>query len=474
MSTPTPPNILWICCDQQRYDTISSLGNPLIRTPNIDGLVERGVSFDRAYCQSPVCSPSRASFLTGRYPRTTRCRQNGQKIPDAERLVPRLLADAGYTCGLSGKLHLASCANGRVAQRIDDGYDYFYWSHHPNPDWPENQYIQWLTAKGLTFEDLYDGPEYHYIKEGIPTQHHQTTWCAEMAIDFIRRRQGLPWMYSVNVFDPHHPFDPPKEYLDRYDPADMRPPKYREGELDNKPKFQQLDHQWAHNEPGYFHTAAMTAEDHAHVRAAYYAMIELIDDQVGRMIDVLTETDQLENTIVIFMSDHGEMLGDHGIYLKGPHFYEEAIRVPLIFSWPKRFKSGVRSGGLVELVDIAPTLVEAAGASEAEGMQGTSLMSILIGEADPQEHGDQIFCEYYNSWTHDDAYSTMLRTEDKKIVVHHGHLTGELYDLAADPDEFENLWDEPGHRALKNDLLKECFDASVFTMDPLPRRLGDF
>src|SRR5690606_23858148 len=124
------PNILWICSDQQRFDTITALGNQRIRTPCLDRLADEGVAFTHAYCQSPVCTPSRASFLTGRYPRTTRCRQNGQKIPADERLLPRILADAGYVCGLAGKLHLASCSDGKVEDRIDDGYEVFHWSHH--------------------------------------------------------------------------------------------------------------------------------------------------------------------------------------------------------------------------------------------------------------------------------------------------------------------------------------------------------
>ena len=118
--TDQRPNILWLCTDQQRYDTISALGNSLVRSPHVDSLVDEGVAFTQAYCQSPVCAPSRASFLTGRYPRTTRCRQNGQQIPDDEVLISRMLANAGYRCGLAGKLHLASCSDGKVEQRIDD------------------------------------------------------------------------------------------------------------------------------------------------------------------------------------------------------------------------------------------------------------------------------------------------------------------------------------------------------------------
>ena len=147
---PSRPNILWLCTDQQRFDTIAAHGNPLLRTPHLDQLATEGVSFRQAYCQSPVCTPSRASFLTGRYPRTTRCRQNGQRMPADEILLPKMFADAGYRCGLAGKLHLASCSDGKVEARIDDGYrdEDFHWSHHPQPDWGhDNAYTRWLEIE---------------------------------------------------------------------------------------------------------------------------------------------------------------------------------------------------------------------------------------------------------------------------------------------------------------------------------------
>jgi len=469
-----PPNILWICTDQQRYDTISALGNPLIRTPHIDSLVASGVSFTRAYCQSTVCSPSRASFLTGRYPRTTGCRQNGQQLPARERLISRLFADAGYTCGLAGKQHLASCADGRVEARGDDGYQQFHWSHHPQPDWPENEYSQWLAEQGQSWQSLYDGPETAYTKHGIPAAYHQTTWCANKTIDFVQQHQDAPWFFSFNCFDPHHPFDPPADYLQRYQPEQMPLPKFQPGELSNKPRYQQLDHEWAHNEPGFFPVSSMTTADHQEVTAAYYAMVELIDDQVGRILNALEETGQRERTIVLFMSDHGEMLGDHGLYLKGPHFYEPSIHVPLILSWPNQFKSNLQADGLVELVDLAPTLLAAAGESIPASMQGRSLLPILNGKQDPAKHRDYVYCEYYNAWTHHRSYGTMMRTRDHKIVVYHGVEDGELYDLDSDPDEFNNLYDQPAAAELRYQLLKSAFDASVFTMDPLPERLGPF
>jgi arylsulfatase len=482
--TEPHPNILLICTDQQRYDTINALGNPLVRSPHIDMLIESGVACTNVFAQSPVCTASRASFLTGRYPRTTRCRQNGQRIPEDERLFSRLLADEGYYCGLAGKLHLSSCANGQVEDRIDDGFQLFHWSHHPQPDWQENAYTQWLTAQGKTWDELYNSQANQgtpYVKPGVPAKYHQTTWCADMTIDFIRDRKTTapdqPWLFVFNCFDPHHPFDPPADYLDKYFADDIPLPKYKPGELNTKPQYQQLDHQWAHNNKNEYDIAAMTDQDKREVTAAYYAMCELIDDNVGRMIAALDETDQRKDTLVIFMSDHGELLGDHGIYLKGPHFYDEAIHVPLVFNWPGQLKAGSKVTGLVELTDLAPTIMQAAGYAAPNRMQGQGLLPQLQGRVEGSHVRDHVFSEYYNAWTHDHAYGSMLRTTNTKIIVYHGEVegvSGELYDLTKDPDEFENLWDKPKHKALQKEMTKRCFDASVFTMDPLPERKGQF
>jgi len=490
MSTSKQPNILWLCTDQQRFDTIRALGNSRINTPNLDQLVADGTSFTNAFCQSPVCSPSRASFLTGRYPRTTRCRQNGQQIPSDELLLPKLFADAGYRCGLVGKLHLSSCSDGKVEQRIDDGYEVFDWSHHPQPDWPENAYSQWLEKQGVSWQQLYYQPDADadgdsggkssskFVKRGVPAEYHQTTFCAERAIDFIKEssEEDRPWFFSFNCFDPHHPFDPPPEYLQRYDPSDMPLPKQQDGELAEKSTFQQLDHEWAYNNPGEFHTSSLNENDKREVTAAYYAMCELIDDQVGRILQALDESGQRENTIVIFMSDHGEMLGDHGLYYKGPYFYDEAIRVPLILRWPGKFQSGLKNDDLLELIDLAPTLLQAAGIKKpADRLQGRSMLPVLTGSADNSIPAREfVFCEYYNSCSHPDAYATMIRSKEEKIVAYHGSDQGELYDLKNDPDEFHNLWSDPSQTERKIRLLKRCFDASVFTMDPGPPRLGWF
>lgn len=469
------PNILWICTDQQRFDTIAALGNEFIRTPNFDRLMSQGVTFTHAFAQNPVCTPSRASFLTGRYPRTTGARQNGQAIPPDEVLITRMLADAGYDCGLSGKLHIAPC-QGRVEERIDDGYRGFHWSHDPHPKWKENEYIQWLESKGYEWKDLYHPVGYAYA--GVPAELHQTTWCFDRAIDFIKEKRQAPWLMSINVFAPHHPFDPPKEYFDRYDPDKLRDPDYKAGELADKPIFQRVDHDGAYGGMllGF---SKMTPRERREVTAAYYAMIEQIDDNVGRILQMLDDTGQRENTIVIFMSDHGELLGDHGMYLKGPHMYDCSIRVPLIISWPGRFKAGLKSDALVELVDLVPTLLTALDMPIPVRVQGRSLYDICTGTADPHKHKDYIYAEYYigqpfHRALKDQPLLTTVRTRTSKLTSYAGMEIGELYDLEADPGEHDNLWESPERGDLKMRMLKLCFDASVLTQDPLPERVADW
>ena len=469
------PNILWICSDQQRWDTLGCYGNKFVRTPTLDRLAANGTQFEHCFSQSPVCTPSRASFLTGRYPRTTRARQNGQGIPEDEVLVTKMLADAGYACGLSGKLHLSPCNPKwckEMERRIDDGYGAFHWSHHSGGGWDTNEYHLWLKEKGHAFmQDSH--PECKYINLGPPEELHQTTWCAEKAIDFMQEKQGTPWLFSVNMFDPHHPFDAPEERLEHYMDMlkDIPLPNYEEGELENKPRYQKIDHTGPYGGGG-AHYDVKTEKDHRMIRASYWAMCDIIDSQVGRMLDALDQTGQIDNTIVIFTSDHGEMLGDHGIYLKGPYFYEPAVRVPLIISWPGHVLAQ-KSTALVELTDIGQTLLDALGMAHHEGMQGRSLWPLLTGKADGKTHRDDVYCEYYNALSgHKDppAHLTMVRTDRYKIVVDHNASSGELYDLEKDPDETHNRWDDKSLSDVKMDMLLRVANRMAWTVDPLPPR----
>lgn len=466
------PNVLWVCTDQQRFDTLAGLSNSIIRTPNLEKFMAESVTFTNAFCQTPICSPSRGSFLTGRYPHVTGLRANGQRIRPTERLVPRMLADYQYTCGLAGKLHLSPCAGGRVEDRIDDGYEIFHWSHDITDQWPlKNEWYVWLDRQGVKLPKFPASPVW-----GMPIDptYTQTAWCADMAIQFMRQqRQFNPWLMSVNIFQPHHPFYPTEEYLSHYDPAKVPAPAYREGELENKPVFQTVDHRGAYGGQA-ISFAKTSPEMHQKVTAAYYAMIEQVDTEMGRMMQTLEETGQADNTIVIFMSDHGEMLGDHGIYLKGPYFYDCLTRVPLIIRWPGHFKQGLKVDALVEMVDLAPTLLEAAGIPVSSGIQGRSLMPLLTGQT--TEHRDSAYMEYLDACS---TYEippmlTSIRTEKWKLNYCDKPRTGELYDLEKDPGEFTNLWDNPHYRDAQEMMLHALVGRMIETTDPLPERHSEW
>jgi arylsulfatase A-like enzyme len=380
---------------------------------------------------------------------------------------------------LAGKFHLSAChpaACPGTERRINDGYDEFYWAHGPFPQHPTNDYMHWLREKGVPLQrDYYRGSR--YVEVSVPEEHHWTTWCAQKAINFIEDSAAFdePWLFSVNLFDPHHPFDPPQEYLERYlDRLDDIPlPNYTPGELDNKPIFQQQGQAGSRGKTGFYPFLEMADGDHRLIRAAYWAMVDLVDAQVGRILGALKRTGQWENTIVVFMSDHGEMLGDHGIYLKGPYFYEPMVRVPLIISWPGAIQAGRHSRALVELVDIAPTLLDAVGLQRHPGMQGRSLWPMLAGRAGLNTHRDDVYCEDYNASRYrkePPAYCTMVRTDSHKLVVIHGLGSGELYDLERDPDETHNRWDDAEYQSVKLAMLQRVCDRMAWTVDPLPLR----
>ena len=451
--TSRRPNILWYCTDQQRFDTIGALGNPYVRTATIDGLVESGVAFTTTYCQSPICTPSRSSFLTGMYPSRVHNTRNGnESFPDFPPVITRLIANSGYDCGLVGKFHLQS-AGRRTEPRIDDGYDYWRFSHAPRDDWPDgHDYADWVRAHGADLTELRES-------EGrVPPDLHQTTWASDMAIEFIEQERERPWLLSVNVYDPHPPFIPPREYLDLFDARTMPGPHFQESDLEQQRRLAAIDFQGAAESP--------ERRDAKEIQAKYYAMIALIDDQLARILESLDATNQRESTVVIFTSDHGESLGDHGLLQKGCRFYEGLVRVPLIFSCPGQIESGVRSPALVELIDKTATILDLCGLDIPEWVQGRSLGPIHRGEKSPQSHRDFVRCEYFDALSShftggNGTFATMYRDRTHKLVVYHGHGLGELYDLENDPHEFHDLWNDPQHRELRDELLHASFDSHV-------------
>jgi len=471
----TQPNILWVCTDQQRFDTLGCNGNPYVTTPCADALAAEGVRCSNAFCQNPVCTPSRASFLSGRYPRTNRCRANGQAIPEHEVLLPKLLHDAGYLCGLAGKLHISPCNRvgcDGVERRIDDGYTFFDWSHHPGADQPGNAYTRWLIARTGEVPARPRRDDCRFVDRGVPSELHQTTWCIDRCIEQINAatRYDRPWFVSLNCFDPHHPFDPPADYLapylERLD--DIPLPVDRDGAV--KTPWEITDHRGSYGGKGI--PGELPDREHRMLRASYWAMCDLIDAQVARLVEHLKAIGQYDNTVIIFTSDHGELLGDHGMYLKGPHLYDVSVKVPLIIRGPG--VPAMRLDDPVELLDLPPTICELTGVDPHPGMQGRSLLPRLRGEVDA--HREDAYCEFFNAnFTFaTEANCTMLRTRRYKLVRYHGpdDRLGLLFDLENDPDETTDRYDDPAYAAIRSELTERLADRIALTIDPLPPRNG--
>ena len=471
--TARRPNVLWLCTDQQRYDTIAALGNGHIATPNLDRLVRGGTAFTRAYCQSPICTPSRASFMSGLYASTVHVNYNGNdRFPEDVPVVSRLFADAGYRCGLAGKLHLAS-AEHQVEKRADDGYSFWRYSHSPHWGVTDgNDYARWVADQGEDLAALLND------SRGFPSRVHHSTWCTEMALEFLAGQGAEPWFLTVNYFYPHPPFNPPREYRGRYDPDAMPAPLFREADLEQQATLGEVSFQRGARHPSALDIGTRKGmppgylggrQDAGAAKAHYYALITHLDEQIGRLLGHLAQSGQLDDTIVLFMSDHGEMLGDHGLLYKGCRFYDGLVRIPLIWSWPGRIRRDQRSPALAELTDIAPTLLDLAGLPIPGHLQGRSLAHILGGNPDPARLRRFVRSEYFNAQqdprTGADQMATMYRDERYKLVVYHGRGLGELYDLQEDPGEFHNLWSSSAHAALRHDLMARSFDATVMAQD---------
>lgn len=489
------PNIVLICTDQQRWDSLGCYGNGQAKTPHLDKLAQDGAVFEQCYVQNPICSPSRASLFTGKYVRNHGLWANGVSLPRHEILFSKVLADAGYDCGLIGKQHLSPCEGWQTEVRHQDGFRVFEWAHDPIHRSPQNAYLKWLRQHHAA---IYAGI---FPSEGdpdkaeagnkaksatpmntVPVEAHYSHWVAERAISFIeddKRDEDQPFFLMANFFDPHHPFGAPEAFRALIDADALEGPARRDGELDTKPGVQKAYSRKSYggHAPGF---EDYTSAEIKEIRAAYYAMIALVDQEVGRILAALDRSGCAQETLVIFTSDHGEMLGDHDILLKGPMMYDACTRVPLLVRWPGRIEPGKRIDNLVQWIDLTATFLDVAGAKGAHGGQGASLLGLLDGAGEPWR--DWALCEYRDSGhaASPSVHTTMLRHGCHKLVLWHGPpatsraMDGELYDLSADPNELTNLYHDPGHAALREALKDQLLNILAHTEDRAQARVSNW
>jgi arylsulfatase len=483
------PNILLISADQLRRDALGIYANRVIRTPHIDALGAEGVVFDNCFCQNPYCMPSRWTIFTGRYPRSHGVRENGVLFRPDEHTLAKVLRRQGYGTGAFGKMHLTPQLYASHEDEHWPADDFGFQVKHLTNDNKSGEYLDDLKARdrGAYEEVLRQGRE--KIKEDlasaaertftlgpqiwenkIPPEMHQSNWIADKFIDYLREPRRGPFFSWVSFVDPHHPFDPPEPYASMYDPAKMPPPLCRENEFDDKPDHftRMLRGHSPGNEKYDFPTIGEAGWQA--IKARYYGMVSLIDEAIGRIVAALKEQGLFEDTIIVLTSDHGELLGDHGILFKGPFHYDCLIRIPLILKWGDRVCGGTRINEITQHVDILPTVLSYAGLEIPPGVQGRFLRPLIDGD-----HGAGY---RYALVEHDNLAWGLsmktLRSRDWRLTYYAGRRFGELYDLNRDPDEFTNLWDDPEHRSVREELKTELLDRLVETEDRKQKREANY
>lgn len=516
------PNILWIVTDEQRADSLRCYGNPWAHSPNIDRLAQRGVLYRNAFCQSPVCVSSRATMLTGKYGHVCdvlenwyhlnitswhrahiadameklgpngyqrRCDELSGKFPDLfksqfthevpvwyhksigralaqivlaqelglidkgprHKMVPEILAEHGYHTVAIGKLH-----HGGVHTGFQDV-----------PPVPEYEYAYFFGLR-----KQYDPKQFHLVQHPefsiifggtcpVPASQTFTAKWTDIAIDWMKAKVREPFLLHVSIHDPHTPVLPPEPYDRMFDPKDMPMPHPTMAEL-----MAMSRHDQSQDLPVFRNRLNETQQRHAW--ASYYGLTAFVDHEIGRLLDALAASPYADNTIVVFNSDHGTLLGEHDLYQKEV-FFEEATHVPLILSWPGNLPEGETVDSLVQLIDIAPTLFDLTGLDTPADMDGESLSELVFG-MEPEAH-EAVFSELHigepdTAWLRGERLGTIRRTiraDEWRLTVNYPEdpfcgPDGALYNITEDPAERHNLYCEKKYRKIAQALHQQLVD----------------
>lgn len=453
------PNIILIITDQQRYDTINALGFPYMDTPNLDRLVDEGVSFDNCHITAPSCAPARASLFTGYYPHVTGIMRNADLW---QRSWVELLADDGYHCVNIGKMHTQPFETplGFHERYVVENKDRYLEGRYYFDEWDKG-----LQARGLVKQqrEFYRQRDDYRERMGaftwdLPPETQSDNFVGGLATWWLESYPRTePLFLQIGFPGPHPPYDPTPEIAGTYMNRDLPLPHVTQDELDSQPPaYQQLrKHNMEIDHDSVVHLDQPTQEQLHRLRAYYAANVSMIDKQVGDIMDTLDAQGYLDNAVVIFTSDHGDCLGDHG-HIQKWTMYDIITRVPAIFWASEGFQAGARPDQQCQWMDIGHTVLELAGITPPDTMQTISLVPALQG--DEWEGREYVFAEHPADGIYEGPFMTMIRSDRWKLVHFAGEAYGQLFDLENDPTEIHNLWDDDQHTDTKQKLLKDLLD----------------
>jgi choline-sulfatase len=459
--TKRPKNVLLLMSDQHRPHALGIDGNPVAKTPNLDALARSAVRFDSAYCSNPVCVPSRASLLTGLYTHNHGAYNNTVPWPFEHKTIAHHFDRAGYMTGLIGKMHFVDAQTHGFEYRLDfnDWWQYL----GPKTKLYAEELSRANSGSGMPqIDDLWrdSGDPWKGVRElddrqgavavgrasKIPEQDHFESFVARESIRFLRNHGNQPFFLVSSFLKPHDPFMPAARFAEMFRPEDMKlPDTWGKVDLTKIPK--EIRDVILRNGP----TPELTGAEQAKRRIAlYYANLAQMDDCLGRVLNMLRELDLEKDTIVLYTADHGEMLGEHGLWQKFV-FYEPSVGVPLIVRAPGVSLAGARSNTPVSLVQALPTLLELCGLPAASGLDGASFAADL---RQPSRTRDTTVFSEFNLRTPRAKY--MIRRGDYKYNYYVND-TPELYNLRKDPNEMRNLALEPASAAKVEQMKGQLF-----------------
>ena len=509
------PNVLCFITDQQRHDYLGCAGHPVIQTPHIDRIARDGVRFSRCYVNHPICMPSRTTMWTGQSAHAHRVRCNGMSLDPEMPTVVSALADAGYRTHGVGKFHLTPFvtlhgADSKSLNPVEWPESREIWKDDrigalPMPyyglqsglfigghgDFVWGDYRRWLrreapdVVRHIEADTAERGEDWDSMGPSrIPAELHHSHWIADRVIEFLSEQQHTerPFFCWCSFPDPHHPYHAPEPYHSMYDPADMPGPVRREGEREDLPPFYRRIQDERLRVEGLQGPVRRFYDHTPEIMARTCGMMSQVDANIGRVLDSLEDLGLQGDTLVIYLSDHGDLMGDHWLQQKGPFHFDGLIRVPFIWSWPGHIESDTTNNRIVSMLDFAPTVLDLCDVPIPEGPRpvepflplelppwpGHSLSPLLEGR-EPAIRDSAII-------THDDDRLGLrlrtLITDSHRLTWYGGHPFGELFNLKDDPQELYNLWDIPAYRPLRNELAVHLLDQVVMSDLRLPRRLS--